>query len=137
MSYNKFILIGIYIFVLFVPLLPYKIKISSIPVSADLAIISYLILIIFFMFLKSKTRHKLIEGLKEFFQTKMFAAIILYSLICMVTLIVATSKVLVISELLRFWTYVIIFFIITAFVEKRKEIRNILGLLILSVTIHA
>ena len=135
MNYNKAILFGIYIFVFFVPLLPYKIKISSIPVSADLLVILYLISVVILMIFNKYSRDKLVDGLKKIVQTKLFISVIFYTLICLGTLFVAVSKTIVIMELTRFWTYILLFFIITTFIDKRKNIRDIVGVFILSVTL--
>ena len=135
MKYRKFILIGIYLFVFLVPLIPFKLKVSVIPVAVDFILITYMVFIIFLMLFNKKRRKILYDNLKSFIGNKLFLWIVVYTAACFLSLFPAVDKAIVITELIRFWTYIFMLFVIFTFVDSQKEISNIVKLTMLSVFI--
>lgn len=133
MSLKRLLRIGVYLFVFFVPLIPFKTKISIIPLSADFLIIAYMAFIILLMVFNVDKRKMLFDGLKGFSNTRLFFWVIIYSAVCLFSLIPALSKTAAITELLRFWTYIFMFFVIMTFIDTQEQIKNIVKISMLSV----
>lgn len=131
--FKKLILFGIYMFVFFVPLFPDKFKISIVPVSADFLVIAYLAAVILTACLFREERKRLFESIKKLFCTKLFIAAVIYSGVCLLSIIPAVSKSSVIGELFRFWTYLFLFFVVVSYVDNEKDAMRIMALLMASV----
>lgn len=130
---KKLIVFGIYLFVFFVPLFPDKIKISMIPVSVDFLIIAYMAVIILLSCLFKNERKKIFSSIKKFCSWKVFIAAAVYTIACLLSLIPAVSKTAVIGELLRFWTYMFLLFVILSYVDDEREVKRVAALFLFSV----
>lgn len=133
--YKKLVVYGIYLFVFLVPLFPDKLKISIVPVSVDFLIIAYLAAVIFLSLFLKDEREKLLCHIKKFCSSKFFIAVAVYSFVCLLSMIPAVSKTAVIAELFRFWTYIFLLFVIISYVDDVKEVKGIILLLLVSVSI--
>ena len=136
MKIKKWILLGIYLFVFFVPILPqdkYRIEYKNLPISADTLIIMYIVLLLAIMLLKKENRKEIKKSLNKFIKSYFFMAVIAYTVVCIASLFVAINKKAAVMELGRFWTYIILFFVILVFVDNEEDIKRIVKLFIVSI----
>lgn len=124
MEFKSIFNIILYTFVMVVPLMPIKIKLAFMPLSADFVIGALLIGIglIYIAFSYKKDRHlTLILRDKRIKILTIFIA--LFTFLSLISITYAESKGAVVSESLRFIEYILIFYLILI-ITDRKSIKN-------------
>jgi len=125
--------IFLYVFVMIVPIMPLKSRVKGIPMAPDF-IIGGLLILTGLLILATDFKNTL-DSIKKLMKSRYMAIlsvlIVLFGLLCVISITYAGSKSLVISETMRFAEYVFIFYFILLYCGKR-EIKNICILLLLS-----
>ncbi len=113
MKFKNFLNIILYTFIIVVPLVPVKTKISFIPIAADTVFGGIAILLgiiyIFYNYRKDKTY---LNILKSNHMKLLGVLAVLFTLLSFGSILYAQNKVAVISEAIRFVEYIAIFYII-------------------------
>lgn len=132
---TRFLSFLLYIYMILLPVLPSKFKISNIPFNGDvllaLLIGSYLLMIVIF----KNVRSRFVYGLKDFFSNYLTIFISLLIFIMLISVSYSTDKKLALSESIRFGTYVALFFIIKYELNNKYISNNILKLYIYVVSL--
>lgn len=132
---TRFLSFLLYIYMILLPIIPSKFKISNIPFNGDvllaLLIVSYLIMIVIF----KTVRNRFVNGLKDFFSNYLTIFISLLIFIMFISISYATDKKVALSESIRFSTYGALFFIIKYELNNKYISNNILKLYIYIVTL--
>ncbi|MDO6355573.1 O-antigen ligase family protein [Caloramator sp. CAR-1] len=110
--------ISIYVFVLLVPILPLKIKLGFLPLSADF-IISSILIFFGLCYLLFEGGLKELYNLKDKGLRKLNLFIGLFVFLNIISFFIAPNKGAAISESLRFFEYVFLFYFIVLLADKR------------------
>ncbi|KRQ87440.1 O-Antigen ligase [Caloramator mitchellensis] len=134
MIFKKLFNITLYVFVLLVPILPLKVKISILPLSADFIIASFLILfgILNVIFEDGLENIKLRNRNIQFFSIIVFIFLVLNA----VSFFVAVNKGAAISESMRFFEYVFLFYF-TYIIADEKTINRTFNLFFIAMLLAA
>jgi len=128
--FDKLFFILIYLYMIMLPIAPSKYKYKSIPLNGDmilaLIIIMYLMKILFSM----DTRKRFIQGIKNFFSDYLTIFLLMLSLIMVISILYASDKKSALSETVRFFSYVMLFFILKYELHNSQTVDNIMKIYI-------
>lgn len=127
MKLKNYFNILIYSFLLIVPLIPFKAKVSFLPLSADFIIGGLAIFVgiidVLVNYKKDSSKYNILKDKK----VRIFSIlIIIFILMSLFSLSYAASKTAVISEAMRFLEYVILFYLILINADKRFVNRGLM-----------
>lgn len=127
MKLKNYFNILIYSFLLIVPLIPFKAKLSFLPLSADFIIGGLAILVgLVDLILNYRKDTSKLSILKDKKVRILSILIVVFILMSLISLTYAASKTAVISEAMRFMEYVILFYLILINADKKFVNRGLL-----------
>lgn len=123
----------IYLYIIVLPLAPSKFKIKeTVPLNGDIIILFIILTYIINLLVNKRSRERFIKGIKDFFKDKFSISVFIWIAIMLISIIYAKDKRLALSESVRFFTYVILFFIIKYEVHSKNILNRILNIVTLS-----
>lgn len=125
----------IYLYIILLPLLPYKLKFNFIPINGDAILAAILLLYVLLIILSKYTRNNFLNGLRDFFHNYFSIFVFVLFALMFISITYSQYKTAALSESIRFSTYIILYFIIKYEVNDRKAIDNILRCFIITASL--
>lgn len=120
-------------FFLLVPLSSWKVKLHGIPISVDFVLASLIILLFLIKTFLSRDRHEAIVRLKDtVISNRFWIFIAVYVFACLLSFTKSINIKASIDEMMRFLSYIFLFYIIICEARKEKYIYSILTCFLIS-----
>lgn len=125
-------LICVYIIIL--PLIPYKTKVMGFPISTDIILALIFIVYGVKVVLSKDSRNRFVVGIKDFFKDYLSISMSILAILMLISVSYALEKKLALTESIRFITYLMLYFIIKYESNYKKYIDGMIKAYICSCT---
>jgi Lipid A core - O-antigen ligase and related enzymes len=129
MDVYRLLVYELYAFVFFVPLLPYRTKLSIFPISAD-TVIGALFIFTCAVYLFTGKRYKKLKKIafSDLKHDLLFISLLVYMGVLFLSLVFAKSKSVGIAEILRFAEYPFFFYFIIYAIKDKDVLRKVFSI---------
>ncbi|WP_160678608.1 O-antigen ligase family protein [Clostridium sp. C8-1-8] len=131
---KKLISIVFCIYIFLIPLIPFGIRGNNYNNAVQMILLIVLILYIY-LFIKDKNFIKLKLDIISFFSKKVYILMVVFLLLMLLSTIYAEDKSIALKESMRFFTYIIIMFMIDRVFKEKERERIIFTILLISFTV--
>ncbi|QAA32016.1 O-antigen ligase family protein [Clostridium manihotivorum] len=131
---KKLISIVFCIYIFLIPLIPFGIRGNNYNNAVQMILLIVFILYIY-LFIKDKNFIKLKLDIISFFSKKVYILMVVFLLLMLLSTIYAEDKSIALKESMRFFTYIIIMFMIDRGFNKREREKIIFTILFISFTV--